>query len=390
MPYNPGVESRGGELIGRGISAGIRNAFAIYTMFAGMGEQKKEQQKIEAKEASNLRGLLDVYDPDGKDAHKAMGLNDLRQKGSAIAAMQSKQQGEAMNEQRGALADFRRQQTSAFETQQRSNSALAGFAQDYGASLQGQVAPSALSDYYEATSAEMPNMPTAQAPQQAFGAALQRYPEAFGNPQFNDNLKALQAFASPDGAGPSFFEDSATGQRFAVMGNTMSPSGMNPEKVSKEGFAQYDKQGNLLGHSIPNGKGGFIFRGQKNASAELKPATVDGKPVKGIFVTSDGKTLDLRGNLDKLRGDGGAAPAPAAADPAATMPDRNKVMGWLQNLFGADPTPVAARAPGSTVERPPDPPAVGTVKGGYRFNGKFPPSDPRAWDKLPDKAPPAE
>lgn len=150
------------------------------------------------------------------------------------------------------------------------------------------------------------NRPGSTVPQ-AMMEAGQRYPAMLTD---RDTAAMLhQSMTRGNAAGPmNFEEDPSTGSRFARVGNSVLPSGINPLKQPHSAVPQYDEQDNLLGHSIPNGKGGYIFKPLKNVSAELTPAQVNGKAVPGIFVTSDGKTLDLRDELTKKIG-GEAAPA---------------------------------------------------------------------------------
>ncbi len=125
--------------------------------------------------------------------------------------------------------------------------------------------------------------------------------------QVDDLLRALQSGAA---AGPlTFEEDPKTGQRFARQKNTVLPSGVNPDKQNMQGIPQYDEDGTtLLGHSFPNGKGGFVFKGVADMTPKplLHPGT--GEAIPG-WVQIGGKAIDVRNIMQKAGLGEPAAPA---------------------------------------------------------------------------------
>ncbi len=70
------------------------------------------------------------------------------------------------------------------------------------------------------------------------------------------------------------------------------------------------------------------------------------QPVPGFGMDAEGKVHDFRSNIEKISG---RKPEPGASGP----------------FGGGD-----------------NGPKVGEVRSGYKFNGKFPPGDKRAWDKV--------
>ncbi len=97
MAYNPGVQFDPGII--------ERSGSKLMDVITKWGDQRKN----EATEATTLRKLAGVYDPENKDRYTTMGLDELRGTAKAFAlkqAMQEQQQTQALNTEK--LAGLKR------------------------------------------------------------------------------------------------------------------------------------------------------------------------------------------------------------------------------------------------------------------------------------------
>jgi hypothetical protein len=106
--------------------------------------------------------------------------------------------------------------------------------------------------------------------------------EAGLNPDQQEKLsRAYQGVnAMEPGGGVAFSEDPVSGQRFAIKGKQVIPSGMNPEKAVIQAQDVVDQEGNPTGTQIiphPNGKGFTVIKGPNAAQAgRLDQQTLQG------------------------------------------------------------------------------------------------------------------
>ena len=129
---------------------------------------------------------------------------------------------------------------------------------------------------------------------------------AWQNPQFNDLAKLYQG---KSGTGMSFEEDPVTGSRFARSGNSVLPSGMNPDKATPEapdapaGYAAFWDGKRWQLKKVP---------GDGKLTPAMNPTT--GQPMPGFFFDQTGQLKDLRDQMQKVLGSGapGTAPPPGA------------------------------------------------------------------------------
>lgn len=297
--YNPGIEYRGDQSLMQG--------------FKALGEglkQMGEEQKARAKESSSLQGLLDVYDPEGRAAHRTMSLDEKRAKASAINVRQLKDKLDREMATEGLQQESLRAGLKSRELQDT-------VARD---SIMANEGMTAFNDILRQQIAAEMNGPTPQVPnmERAFQSAMaQMPPTAMNSPAFAQNLRGLKEMLQPDGASgvmtPQPWEDPVTGTRLGIVGKTAMPLGVNPDKVKSEAIPQMDENGNVIGHSIPNGKGGYVFKTLRpEITGELKPAMVGGQIIPGVYVDAAGKSLDLRAGMDKMT-DTAIPGGPAAA-----------------------------------------------------------------------------
>jgi hypothetical protein len=109
-----------------------------------------------------------------------------------------------------------------------------------------------------------------------------------------------------------------------------------------------DEDGNVLGHGVPNGKGGFTFLkpGKGAATGEMLPVTdpTTGEAIPGFGMDGSGKVHDFRSLLEKARGAGGGVAAPKGTRPTEGPASR------LPTVKGAPATPTEEPARPASAE----------------------------------------
>lgn len=96
MPYNPSVNDISGQILAQGLISG---AGSISRAIEGLAEERDRR----GKEASQLRGLMKTIDPDNSPDYDAMGLDDLRERASSVAASRQKNQDKILSHQAGQI-----------------------------------------------------------------------------------------------------------------------------------------------------------------------------------------------------------------------------------------------------------------------------------------------
>lgn len=271
----------GGQALAAGVSGGLKNLGDSIT-------KAMEAKKQKAQLATSIRKTLSVAFPDRKDEFATMGLPDLQGalEGEAVKSAQAKA-ALAAQVQQEQLAELlaRRQSRAALPDVYRS---LA----ETGAAPEDVPSPMGNAEFDRRTApmdsrALMNAISRARAPIElndaaSLATALERGQDG-GAANFNAPLR--------------FEEDPVTGARFGRLGRSVLPSGINPEKQSREAEELYDPEGQIIGHRVPIGGGKFTFRPVKPVSTgELLPVLdpVTKEAVPGMGMDATGKVHDYR------------------------------------------------------------------------------------------------
>jgi hypothetical protein len=157
--------------------------------------------------------------------------------------------------------------------------------------------------------------PVADTAQARMGYAAANTPNMSGRvlPKVLDSLARWQQVANPDGAEVAPKETVVAGKKVIFnprTGNFQTvDDSLDPQPVQ-------DEDGNLYGHQVPNGKGGFKFVPVKTAPTPRPTIPAGAKPVQ---VNGVDYFQDEGGNLYK-------APTPAGARPTAA----GSLLGYLR------------------------------------------------------------
>lgn len=333
MPYAPAVQDRGADYLFQGISSAGNSIGRALDYYAERREKQKEEDKQRARKFKSLVDYMDASGIMSKDVAVTKDLDSLEGYAQGVAAKQVFDKAKAEAADREALASFARDYV------QGDPAAMAGGLADFGTAMaQGQL---------PAAAQALGGMGKSAAPQRRLDFALGRNPRAFGNPQFDNSVSALQRFSgvNPDGT-PSYTEDPVTGFRNVMFGKSILPTGVNPSKLGNGGSGGLKELtspgGQLLGfiHTDIRGKETFI---KPPPSVNLKQARDEGgNALPGIFMDSGGKSHDFRDYYQKFGID----------KPAPTEEEQS---GFWSRLFGkgekkeAKPAePAAAHAPAAS------------------------------------------
>lgn len=329
MPYTVGYHDASAT-IAQGVGRGMQNLLGVLTDFA-------DTKKREGAEADKLRGLLSIYEPDQKDSHKTIGLGELRSRAGAIAASQMKASEESKMAEALSQNRMRDTQRMGMEQSMAGNAALSSFSRDAmalnGAPPSAAALDANLGEFLQ-DPATIPPQPTSQ--EQAIQQALRMNPGAFMSPQFDNSLAALQkAMGGGQQMSPemAFMEDPASGQRFVTRGNTMLPSGMNPEKAKRGIETITDDNGNEYPVTYDQKGNPKFVKAPGSGNFQLRPVVgADGKVIPGIGADSTGKIIDTRTGMEKMLG-------PQGAEAPKDEP------GFFSRLFGGGGGKAATNAP---------------------------------------------
>jgi len=107
------------------------------------------------------------------------------------------------------------------------------------------------------------------------------------------------AAASSDPMKLIFHEDPTTGDRFATYGKQILNSGVNPAKVNGAALPIADENGNVLGHAVPNGKGGMMFQPIK-----ADKGVVNAADAEKLIIEHQKARTQLLGQLEKVMASG--------------------------------------------------------------------------------------
>ena len=326
MPYNPGIVSNGGEALGRGIAQAGNNLASFIGGYIDRGRKSKA-----------LDGVLSAYAGDDPEQQKQLkaalpGMSLEEKQGLVQSQAVRAAQKDLKLREMSAMTnrDYMTAQTEGIRGNQSrmklADDAQQGFGRDLNlfAAMDGENPPLMLA----------PSMRrTLQQPGGALTLAAARNPMA---PSAQNVLgDAMPALARQRGdmglADLQFAEDPVSGTRFARSGNSLLPSGINPEKAGRA-TAVMDDAGNVVGHVDSRGrtiqsKSGIsdalrVFGERRKLGAQLSDVLKSGM----LASTPEQKTKieeqvakigALEAELEKLLpgSGGGAAGGAGAADP---------------------------------------------------------------------------
>lgn len=311
----PELLRSGGQALANGVAS------AGHDLARGLSDAI-DRKKKEGQLSQSLRKTLSILHPDRKPEFDSMGLGALQGESQAIAIQSHLAEQQSQQEERAARTGLLRHGLQQNIAEMGVPGAILGSAEA------GIASPLNNESFDAAASTRSGLSPGALSLIRGFkqsGAALPA--------GVLDDLIRNQG-------GPSmpltFQEDPKTGQRFALQKNTVLPSGINPDKQNMQGIPQYDEDGTtLLGHSFPNGKGGFVFKPQVDNTPHALIHPITGQPIPG-FLNINGKAVDVRSIMEKA----GLEQPPAPAAPGKTQQfkkgDKVRQGGVMYEFDGKD------------------------------------------------------
>jgi hypothetical protein len=292
--------TKAGESFGKGIEG-----------FAKGLEKKQDEDKNRAREFKALQEYADVTGIAGKDKTTTMDLDGLQGLVKGTVARQTLQESLARHAQEMQYRDLQMQGMAGALDQEDKRG---GF---WDALQQTQTPPMAMSP--EAQAQFVPRVTTGN----IFGAM--RSSGYSPKPEELDGfIKALQSAGSGGiGDKPMSHELPGGYLGFTLPGTKQMDIRADLTKAPANAVTQYDEDGNEIGLSIPNGKGGHTFKANKKVSGELMPVLdpVSKKPVRGFGMDSTGKVHDFRSTIDKAVG----AEEPAGPPEIKDQSERDKL-----------------------------------------------------------------
>jgi hypothetical protein len=262
MPYAPGVEYRGGELIAQGITS------AANSLAQGYERRKQESQRAKA-----LRGVVRAYQPDMATDHLSLGdLEGLVQQQAIQEAKRKQGLAEQMQAKQMALQQDRERWN---QTMDHSNLTMDAEKQNQNAAYMG-AQQQTMEDVRTRRQAEDARLGAFnQALGERFGPAgnevatppslseivgLAARSGVLGHPEVDQTIRALGvagrgADADNESLSPSFVEDPQTRNRFVTFGRQILPSGVTASASAPEVRSITGPNGEDLGNVQWNGKG---------------------------------------------------------------------------------------------------------------------------------------
>lgn len=270
--YNPGVQDRSGELLGRGISSAGASV--------GAGLQKMlEERKQKAKETKVLRQAFKTFMPDRADEFETMGHEEL--KGQLLGIqMQEKARGEQSKQaEEASRLDYYKSRQAEAELQ-RAKTKQGMEAESRFALLNGAELPEGAEGPPRAPAMEGQRI-LRNASQAGIGPEeMARLATGLAHVKNMDGASAPQVFKGPNG------------RDFVVHGNSISPAGIDPEFLKEFGKLQglVDEDGNVIAYGAMGPKG----------ETKIIKAT-DAKDAQAAASTRKTNTEDLLKRQEALR-----------------------------------------------------------------------------------------
>lgn len=330
MPYAPAVQDRGADYLFQGISSAGNSLGRALDYYAERREKQKEEDKQRARKFKSLVDYMDASGIMNKDVAMTKDLDSLEGYAQGVAAKQVFDKAKREQADRDSLASFARDYV------QGDPSAMANGLADFGGAMaQGQL---------PAAAQALGDMGASGAPQRRLDFALGRNPGAFGNPQFDNSVTALQRFSgvNPDGS-PNYTEDPKTHARHVLYGKSILPTGIAPEADSAGGGLKdlTTPGGQLVGFVHRDMRGKEIFIKPPPGVNLLKARDETGEVIPGSYLDSSGKPHKLVDSLQLYL-------------QKHDSPTEEEQGGFWSNLFGKGKSsekkaePAAAAAPAAS------------------------------------------